>query len=213
MRHRNRQLTYSDEPIERVAAHDERVQRLRTVPNVGPVTAAAFVATIDDVQRFSHAHQLEAYLGLVPREDSSGDTQRRGPITKAGSGRTRWLLIQAAVSMLRRRPPEAKALRTWALRIAARRGKPIAVVALARRLPGIQHGRNSFGAAVLRSDPGHQPVTRSRTTSLSPAPSAALPGSNRGGSGLHGRRLASLRGLRGKPPTLSPLPALDSGPW
>jgi transposase len=101
------------------------------------VTATAFVATIDDVQRFSHAHQLEADLGLVPRENSSGDTQRRGPITKAGSRRMRWLLIQAAVSILRRRPPEAEAFRIWALRIAARRGKPIAVVALARRLAGI----------------------------------------------------------------------------
>jgi len=137
MRHLNRQLAYSDETIEHLAAHDERVQRLRTVPSVGPVTAAAFVATIDDVQRFPHAHQLEAYLGLVPRELSSGDSQRRGSITKAGSARTRWLLIQAAVSILRRRPPEADALRAWALRIAARRGKQIAVVALARRLAGI----------------------------------------------------------------------------
>ena len=106
-------------------------------PVSAPVTAAAFVATVDDVQRFRHAHQLEAYLGLVPRECSSGDTPRRGPITKAGSGRMRWLLIQAAVSILRRRPPEAEALRTRALHIAARRGKHVAVVALARRLAGI----------------------------------------------------------------------------
>jgi len=49
-----------------------------------------------------HAHQLEAYLGLVPREYSSGETQRRGPITKAGHSRVRWLLVQAAISMLRR---------------------------------------------------------------------------------------------------------------
>lgn len=49
----------------------------------------------------------------------------------------RWLLIQAAVSILRRRPPQAEALRTWALHIAARRGKAIAVIALARRLAGI----------------------------------------------------------------------------
>ena len=137
MRHLNRQLAYCDDTIERVTAHDERLQRLRTVPSVGPVTAAAFVATVDDVRRFRSAHQLEAYLGLVPRECSSGDTQRRGPITKAGPGRTRWLLIQAAVSILRRRPPEADALRARTLRLVARRGKPIAVVALARRLAGI----------------------------------------------------------------------------
>ena len=133
----NRQLAYSDQVIEHLAVQDPRVQRLRTVPSIGPVTAAAFVATLDDAQRFRHAHQVEAYLGLVPREFSSGDSQRRGPITKAGPGRARWLLIQAAVSILRRRPPEAEALGTWALRIAARRGKHVAVVALARRLAGI----------------------------------------------------------------------------
>jgi Transposase IS116/IS110/IS902 family len=81
----------------------------------------------------------KAYLGLVPSEFSSGDSQRRGPITKAGPGRARWLRIQTAVSILRRRPPAAEPLWTWtwALRIAARRGKHVAVVALARRLAGI----------------------------------------------------------------------------
>ena len=137
MRPLNQQLAYSDATIEHLALQDPRVPRLRSVPSIGPVTAAAFLAAIDDVGRFPHAHHLEAYLGLVPREYSSGETQRRGPITKAGHSRTRWLLIQAAVSILRRHPPEAEELRTWALRIAARRGKPVAVVALARRLPGI----------------------------------------------------------------------------
>jgi transposase len=133
----NRQLTYSDERIEHLAVQDPRVPRLRTVPGVGPITAAAFIAAIDDAQRFRHAHHLEAYLGLVPCEYSSGETQRRGSITKAGHSHTRWLLIQVAVSILRRRPPQAEALWTWALRIAARRGKQVAVVALARRLAGI----------------------------------------------------------------------------
>jgi transposase len=164
MRHLNRQLAYSDETIERVAAHDARVQRLRTVPSVGPVTAAAFVATLDDVQRFRHAHQVEAYLGLVPRELSSGDRQHRGSITKAGPGRPRWLLIQAAVSILRRRPPAAEALRAWALRIAARRGKQIAVVALARRLAGILY-------ALLRDGTVFEP-----RRSPQPVAAATLPG-------------------------------------
>jgi transposase len=60
---------------------DARVQRLRTVPSIGPITAATFVATLDDAQRFRHAHQVEAYLGLVPREFSSGESQRRGPMS------------------------------------------------------------------------------------------------------------------------------------
>src|SRR5712691_9257148 len=150
MRHLNRQLAYSDATIERVAAHDERVQRLRSVPSVGPVTAAAFVATIDDVQRFHHAHQVEAYLGLVPREYSSGESQYRGHITKVGHARMRWLLIQVAVSILRRRPPEADALRAWALRIALRRGKHVAVVALARRLAGILYALLRDGSVFTR---------------------------------------------------------------
>ena len=141
MRPLNRQLSYSDATIEHLAVQDPRVPRLRSVPSVGPVTAAAFLAAIDDAQRFRHAHQLDADLGLVPREYSSGETQRRSAITKAGHSRTRWLLIQVAVSILRRRPPPAEALRTWALRIAARRGTPVAVVALARRLAGILYAR------------------------------------------------------------------------
>jgi transposase len=101
LRYVNAQLAYSDAAIEQVSVHDARVQRLRTVPSVGPVTAAAFVATIDEVRRFHRAHEVEAYLGLVPRELSSGESQRRGHITKAGHARLRWLLIQAAVSILR----------------------------------------------------------------------------------------------------------------
>jgi transposase len=163
MRHLNRQLAYCDETIEQVAAHDERVQRLRTVPSVGPVTAAAFVATIDDVQRFRDAHHLEAYLGLVPRERSSGDTQRRGSITKAGPGRARWLLIQAAVSILRRPSSAAEDLQTWALGIAARRGKHVAVVALARRLAGILYALLRDGT---RFTPRRSPPS---------APAATLP--------------------------------------
>ena len=166
MRHLNRQLAYSDEMIELVSTHDERVQRLRTVPSIGPVTAAAFVATIDDVQRFRHAHPLEADLGLVPRECSSGDTQRRGPITKAGPRRTRWLLIQAAVSILRRRPPEAEELRIWALPIAARRGKHVAVVALARRVAGILY-------ALLRDSPVFTPRRSSPRVTTTTHPVAA----------------------------------------
>ncbi len=63
------------------------MRRLRSVPNIGPVTAGAFVAALDDAQRFGRAHEVEAYVGLVSREWSSGETQRRGQITKAESGR------------------------------------------------------------------------------------------------------------------------------
>jgi transposase len=73
----------------------------------------------------------------VPREHSSGERQRRGAITKAGNTRMRWLLVQAAWGLWRDRHAASLPLRTWAQRVAARRGKGIAVVALARRLAGI----------------------------------------------------------------------------
>ena len=160
MRQVNEQLAYSDERIAAVARADARVQRLQTVPSVGPVTAAAFVAALDDAGRFARAHQVEAYLGLVPREWSSGEGQHRGRITKAGHRRVRWLLVQAAVSILRVRHPGTAALRAWAVRIAARRGRFIAVVALARRLAGILY-------AMLRDGTRYEPAR------VRPAPGAA----------------------------------------
>jgi Transposase IS116/IS110/IS902 family len=137
MRHLEPPLADADERIAAVTQTDDRVRWLPSVPNIGPVTAAAFVAALDPAARFRRAHEVEASLGLVPRELSSGETQRCGRMTKAGSSRVRWLLIQAAVSMLRLRDARTAHLREWGDRIAARRGKAIAVVALARRLAGI----------------------------------------------------------------------------
>jgi transposase len=160
MRQVNQQLAYSDARIAAVARADERVERLQTVPSVGPVTAAAFVATLDDAGRFARAHQVEAYLGLVPREWSSGEGQRRGRITKAGHRRVRSLLVQAAVSIRRLRHPTTTALREWTERLAARRGRFIAVVALARRLAGILY-------ALLRDGTRYQPARARLTPSTS----------------------------------------------
>ncbi len=107
----NTHIQDADRQLARLVASDPRVQRLCTVPGIGPVTAATFVATVDRVERFAGAHQLEAYLGLVPRELSSGERQCRGRITKAGNGRARWLLVEAAWSILRYKKPETLALR------------------------------------------------------------------------------------------------------
>jgi len=102
------------------------------------VTAVAFLVTLDEASRFQGAHQVESYLGLVPMEWSSSETQRRGHITKAGNGRMRWLLVEAAWRVLAgQKGLAASPLRSWAERIAQRRGRSIAAVALARRLAGI----------------------------------------------------------------------------
>jgi transposase len=79
MRQVTQQVGYSDERIATLTQTDARVRRLQRVPNIGPVTAVAFVAALDDAHRFGRAHEVEAYVGLVPREWGSGETQRRGP--------------------------------------------------------------------------------------------------------------------------------------
>lgn len=131
------EITAADARIAALSAADGDVQRLLSAPMIGPVTASAFVATIDDITRFPSAHQLEAYLGLVPSERSSGEKRQLGRVTKAGNSRVRWLLVEASWHLLRSKQPETAALRAWAHPIAARRGKRVAVVALARRLAGI----------------------------------------------------------------------------
>ena len=120
-----------------MAQDDEVVQRLSTAPGVGPLTALAFVTTLDEVERFDNAHHVESYLGLVPREWSSGEQQQRGKITKQGNGQMRALLVGAAWRIWCRKGTMGSRLRQWTERIAARWGKRVAVVALARRLAGI----------------------------------------------------------------------------
>jgi transposase len=133
----NAAIAAVDAGTARRLAADPVARRLATTPGVGPVTAVAFVATLDDVGRFARPGQVAAYLGLVPGEYSSGERQRRGAITKAGNTRLRWLLVQAAWGIWRDRHAASRPLRTWAQRLAGRRGKGIAAVALARRLAGI----------------------------------------------------------------------------
>lgn len=118
-------------------AADPVLPRLQSVPDIGPVTALAFVATLADPARFRTAAQVQAYLGLVPREHSSADGQHRGRITKTGPTRLRWLLVEAAWRLRRTRRPEAAPLQAWMARIAHRRGRHVAIVALARKLAGI----------------------------------------------------------------------------
>lgn len=131
------EIKAADQRIAAIVREDPVVQRLTSVPGVGPITATAFVATIDTIERFAGAHQLESYLGLVPTENSSGEKQRKGHITKAGNSRLRYLLVEAAWSVLLSRKPNTEELRLWAQRIATRRGMKTAIVALARRLAGI----------------------------------------------------------------------------
>jgi transposase len=110
---------------------------LCTVPGVGALVAGSFVSVVDDAKRFRDAHSVESYLGLVPSEHSSGGSkQRLGAITKHGNCYARAMLVQAAWSLMTRGPLDDP-MRRWAQAVAERRGKRIAVIALARRLVGV----------------------------------------------------------------------------
>jgi transposase len=134
----NEQIQVLNRQLANMVREDEVAKRLTTVPGVGPVTAVSYVSTLDHVERFRGAHRVESYLGLVPQEWSSSEIERKGHITKQGNSRTRWLLVEAAWCILgRAKQPASAPLREWADRIAARRGRRIAAVALARELAGI----------------------------------------------------------------------------
>lgn len=131
----NKQIAEDERELAREAKNDPTCRLLMTMPGVGPMTSLAFASTIDKVERFPDAHKLEAYLGLVPGEKSSSDHQQRLSITKAGPPRMRWLLIQAAWSA--RRVAKSSPMVTWSAEVEKRRGKRMAVVALARKMAGV----------------------------------------------------------------------------
>jgi transposase len=115
------------------------VAHLKSIPGIGDLTATALVAFVGDVRRFRSGRHFASYLGLVPREFSSGETQHRGRITKRGDTYLRMLLIHGARSVLvsTTRRQKRDALRDWALALVHRRGHNTATVALANHLARI----------------------------------------------------------------------------
>jgi len=107
------------------------VVRLQQIPGVGPVVALTTVGGLGSPARFKDSRVAAAYTGLVPSERSSGETRRGGHITQQGPSELRRVWIQAAQAALRMRDHPLKA---WANRLIYRRGRAVAVVALARRM-------------------------------------------------------------------------------
>jgi transposase len=119
--------------ITRKFKHDERCVRLAEVPGVGPLTATALVAAVGNAQRFKNGRELSAYLGLVPRQHSSGGKTVLLGITKRGDRYLRTLLIHGARSALRQCKLEGDARSRWMARISAARGPNVAAVAMANK--------------------------------------------------------------------------------
>ena len=133
----NKQIGEYDRMIaEAVETRHPQARKLREIGGVGPITALCFVLSIEDAGRFKDPRDVGAYLGMVPRRDQSGSTDKQLPISKAGNGYLRRLLVQCAQHVLGRYGADSD-LRRYGLRLAERGGKAAkkrAIVAVARKL-------------------------------------------------------------------------------
>jgi transposase len=140
--HLNEQIRALDLQIEQLSMDRyPETQYLRQVSGVGPITALCFVLTIEDPACFVKSRQVGPFLGLTPRRDQSGDTDKQLPITKAGNTYLRRLLVGSAQYIMGPFGPESN-LRLHGMSIAARGGKNAkkrAVVAVARKLAVLMH--------------------------------------------------------------------------
>ncbi len=120
--------------LNRLAEELPHVAHLRTIPGIGLLNATALVACVGEVRRFPSGRHFASYLGLTPKEHSSGSRRRLGAISKQGDRYLRTLLIHGARAVLSHRRPPTTPFRTWARAVADRRGSNIATVAIANRL-------------------------------------------------------------------------------
>jgi len=155
-----------EELSSKITEYDKRIKKistekypetaiLRAVAGVGPITALAYVLTLEDPKRFKKSRDVGPFLGLVPRRDQSGDMDKQLPITKAGDVALRRLLVGCAQYILGAFGPECE-LREFGLKLADRGGKNAkrrAVVAVARKLAVLLH-RLWIDEAIY--DPCHQ---------------------------------------------------------
>jgi transposase len=122
-----------DRELELLARASEPAQRLQQIPGIGPITATALVASVADAKSFKNGRQFAAWLGLVPRQYTTGGHVRLGRITKRGDVYLRTLLIHGTRAVLSSTKDKPDRLSRWAEAVRARRGTRKAAVALAAK--------------------------------------------------------------------------------
>ena len=124
-------------------------QRLAAIPGVGPITAITMAISINPAN-FESGRHFAAWLGLTPREHSTGGKHRIGRISKAGNERLRQLLVVGAMSVVRYAKPGSKSASTWLLQLLERRPRKIAAIALANKIARIIWAMMARGEAYRR---------------------------------------------------------------
>ena len=132
------QVAKLDDGLKELARRNEIAWRLISVPGVGPVTALAFIAAIENVERFRRTRDIGAYLGLTERRYQSVDTDVKMGISKQGDAMARHYLYEAA-NVLLTTVKKRFALRSWGLKLIRKLGPKRARVAVARKLAVILH--------------------------------------------------------------------------
>lgn len=149
--HLAQRIEQVERQIVAVTRDDKLVRQLQQIPGVGPLTSTALRATVGNIDRFSNARCFASWLGLTPREHSSGERRRLGGISKQGDVYLRTLLIhgaRAALAAAHRRQRAAQPLdrlQQWALKCEDHRGYNIATVALANRIARISWATWTYG--------------------------------------------------------------------
>lgn len=129
----NEQLLSYDRQLERLASHSNDASRLMSIPGIGAVTATALVASIGDIHHFNNGREVAAWLGLVPRQYSTGGKPRLGRITKRGDSYVRTLLIHGTRSVIAVLKDKQDRSSQWIRQLIERRGIKRASVALAAK--------------------------------------------------------------------------------
>jgi transposase len=137
LRNLDEAITRLDRAIVKMAQADETTRRLMTIPGFGPITASALVASVQDASAFEGPREFAAFLGLTPRQNSSGGKQRLGHVSKMGNRYLRKLLVVGAHAVLFHRKPHADALRMWAKKLIEKKPFKLVAVALANKMARI----------------------------------------------------------------------------
>lgn len=132
--HLDERVGWYDKQLQKIAQTDECAQRLLTIPGIGPMIATGLLSAVGDINAFKNGRELAAWMGLVPRQHSTGGKQRLLGISKRGDVYLRMLVIHGARSVMRLVHRRSDRVSRWAARLEQRRGKNIAAVAMANKM-------------------------------------------------------------------------------
>ena len=153
IRELNGHLQLMDTRIEEIALSEpyaQKVQKLRCLKGINYLTALSLVCEVGDFRRFAHAESFMAFLGLIPREWSSGDKRKQGGITKSGNTHLRRLLIQSSWHYRYKSPPSKRLIERW-------HGQPAEITSYARR--AIKRLQTKFFRLVMKGKSSQTAVT------------------------------------------------------